>query len=172
MPKLTSILTGVRLALLDNNQAGKMLGARYRNFIIGICNAFSNLKVRVERTDGTVDDADIKMSEMGCIVTLKAASVSNGSNDWANPIVYNQTTAYDKAKLVVIRPTDAIVTAGAIDVDSGVRVYAKAGLWKATRAVPYAVNPHVPQWPLPTPDNPDAANVYWWPVSFYPTCVQ
>lgn len=95
--------------------------------------------------------------------------------DWANPIVYDHTRKYKKGELVVIRPTDAVVVTGVLDIATGKFVKAMAGTWKATQdAAPETseTSPlpiyHLPVWPLPTPNDPDAENVYWWPMSAYP----
>ena len=63
-----------RLAFLKDSEAGKMLGSRYRSFLIAAANALSNLRVTVPISDGTnivsSKDADIKVSDLGMVITL------------------------------------------------------------------------------------------------------
>lgn len=93
------------------------------------------------------------------------------SDDWANPIIYDNAKSYSKGKIVVIRPTDTAVTTGFLDAETGTIKKSSAGTWKATQPVsPVAAEGsdtkyRVPRWPLPTPYEPDAENVYWWPLS-------
>jgi hypothetical protein len=112
-----------------------------------------------------------------CLVILGNNSGSSAGWNWADPIAYDKDSSYAKGEVVVITPTDAIVTAGAEDVEDGGVIRATAGIYTATRAVaPVNVGTeetpvwsyHVPQWPLFAPDTPDDPDVYWMLVSLYP----
>lgn len=97
---------------------------------------------------------------------------------WADPRLYDKETAYSRDEIVVVTPDNTVVTDGHEDPDSLETVYTQAGLWVCLRnpklivpdtdPVEYAI--HTPQWPTPTADDPDAEDVYWWPISFYPLC--
>jgi hypothetical protein len=79
MPLPKTILQGVRLAVLEARDAGKFLGSKYRNHIIRVVNAIANLRVLIQKPDGTTAEADVKMTEMGTVVTFpKDALGSSG----------------------------------------------------------------------------------------------
>jgi len=80
MPLPATILRGLRLQVLDGKNAGRFLGATYRNTIIRVVNAICNLRVMVQKPDGSTAEADVKMTEMGTVLTFPKEAFSNVSN--------------------------------------------------------------------------------------------
>ena len=100
---------------------------------------------------------------------------------WASPRTYDKTKSYAPNQIVVVLPTNTVVVDGHTDPDTEELVYTPAGLWVCLKSprvaipetdpVEYAI--HTPQWPTPTPDDPEPDEApfnYWWPISFYPQC--
>ena len=86
------------------------------------------------------------------------------------PVPYDITKTYSLGDWVWVKSTDAIVTTGVTDPDTGNTVKAIAGLYRALQSVSPVVNPaglpagtfyRIPQVPYPTPDDPTASNMYW-----------
>lgn len=75
-----SIIRGVRLALLDGQNAGRFLGERYRNTIIRAVNSLLNLKVVIRKSDGTSVDADVKQTELATVITIPSTSSSDSGS--------------------------------------------------------------------------------------------
>jgi hypothetical protein len=86
------------------------------------------------------------------------------------------TAGAAKNEIVVVTPTNDAVVTGTIDPDSSVQVWSVPGLWICLNGDVVVPDPEsegdflyrIPQWPTPTPDAPDAEDVYWWPISLYP----
>lgn len=107
-----------------------------------------------------------------------AAQQSGGGtgdgDDWAKPIVWSPTKSYKRGEVVVILPTNLVVTTGYVDSVSFVVTKSIAGTWKCTQDSTPATSPvttNVPQWPLPSQfgnSSPDGPINYWFPVAFYP----
>ena len=86
---------------------------------------------------------------------------SNGLR-WASTKKYSLTSTYAKDEILYVNTANDAVITGAIDGDSHIRVYSPPGNWICLQS---ATPDHIPQWPCPTPDDPDAANNYWWPMN-------
>lgn len=71
-------LRGIRKPLLIGNGAA-LLSPEYRNFLIAVSNAVSNLKVMVSDGNGGALEADVKLTEMGLVIVLPGAEGSVGS---------------------------------------------------------------------------------------------
>ena len=100
-----------------------------------------------------------------------------GGMNLASPRAYDKTSSYEggdsKRDVVIVLEGDPLITSGATDPDTLQTVYTVAGVWvclKNASPVPDEENPgeflyHIPQWPYPTPNSPDAENNYWWLIS-------
>lgn len=64
-------LRGIRLQLLESNGA-PLLSPQYRNVLIQLANALSNLQVIALDGAGGVAEADVKIGALGMIITLPA----------------------------------------------------------------------------------------------------
>lgn len=125
-----------------------------------------------------IDTPEIKWERTtkGIIPKIKIHPPSSGGDILANPIIYDHTKSYKRSRLVFIPPDAEVVSTGFMDADAEEIVTARPGLWISTRRVaPVVVEEeddtyHIPQWPLPTPNDPDAEDVYWMPVSLL--CVE
>lgn len=95
---------------------------------------------------------------------------------WARPRTYDKDLDYSADQIVVVLPLNTVVVDGHTDPDTSTLVYSQAGLWVCLQSPRLLVTPpatyeiHTPQWPTPTPDDPDDDANYWWPISFYPLC--
>jgi hypothetical protein len=108
-------------------------------------------------------------------INVRLGAGGGGSGlDFATPILYNHESTYAEKKIVYVSPTDAMVTVGTVDPDSGLTVYAIPGTWAALQAVAPVVDPagrpagtyyHVPRLPYPVPSAPDNVLNFWWLVT-------
>ncbi len=80
--KLPASLRGIRLQLLDTNGA-PLLGAKYRNTIIALTNALSNISVIASRGDGSSIASDIQLTELGLVITLPTGYGGSGGSGGA-----------------------------------------------------------------------------------------
>lgn len=67
-------LKGQRLPPLDNDGA-PLLSKLYRSVVVAIANAVSNFALRVDNGDGSMTDADVKLTEMGMVVTIPPLNI-------------------------------------------------------------------------------------------------
>lgn len=111
----------------------------------------------------------------------------NRVHRWPTKIVANPDVGYTDGQVIFVAPSSALATTGFRDATAdptgvGPLILVPPGTWVAVRDVPaqttVATGPGTgrtvwngPQWPLPTADDPDADNVYWYFLSAYPSCV-
>jgi hypothetical protein len=90
--------------------------------------------------------------------------------DWASPKKYDKSKSYAEGSVVIIMPTDAIVTTGAVSASYGSEgdtVQAQAGIWVAMQSVAPEDQGggtfwyHVPHWPLPDEADIDSEQNFW-----------
>jgi len=96
---------------------------------------------------------------------------------WADPKTYDFNKDYEVNEVVVVLKGSLAVTDGLPSADAGGdTVKALAGTWICVKAVRVEGDEpdftyRVPQWPTPTPDDPDAEENYWQLLPIYPSQV-
>ena len=134
-------LRGVRLKQLESNGV-PLLSRLYRQAIIGAVNALCNLKVVAPRGDGTQLEADVKITDMGMVITLPTGyGGGGGGNGGGYDGTYDNTQSYVAGQIVRVTTTTTI---------AGVTVV--AGLYAVPPGVVVPANGtgfQVPQYPEP-----------------------
>ena len=98
------------------------------------------------------------------------------------PIVnYDKSESYGVGQMVVVTPTNELVTDGLLDEETEEVLKAPAGIYYCQRDVaPVPIDPeadpveyryNAPKWPLETADDVEAENTYWMLVALYPSVV-
>lgn len=77
--------------------------------------------------------------------------------------IYDKENSYLADEIVWIEATNSIVTAGAIDADTGTLLYASPGLWLCIKSTSPSAGPkyNVPREPWPVSDDPTSDSNYW-----------
>lgn len=106
--------------------------------------------------------------------TQSGAGPSSGWH-WAKPKNWDKDTSYKPDEVVYVQKANAVVGVGVTDADTGLVTKVFPGTWICLQsAAPISDGSggykyHVPQWPLPTPDDADDSLNFWWPLD--PACL-
>jgi hypothetical protein len=173
--------------------SGPFLGKKRVNKVIAICNALNNLDVNVVSIASTGNAAlDAQLATTGGLVMdsqghailtvpVPPATTSSGTNTpgwhWtAGQRNYNPATSYVDQQMIYVQESSAAATTGLPDIDSLTTVKSIPGIYVCLQAnsgtiIGGTAHYHVPQIPLPTPDDMEASNNYWMLISMAPQCI-
>jgi len=72
-------LAGQRLARQKRGQTPALLHTATANTVLGLAEAFSNLKVNIQLSDGTFKECKVLITGAGALITIPYASSASGT---------------------------------------------------------------------------------------------